>query len=79
MELKLQSALYSFIFPNTFNRTAYGIEIRMGHPNIEGSITFNRTAYGIEMLFSEKDGNMVLTFNRTAYGIEMGIIRQGLR
>ena len=35
---------------NTFNRTAYGIEIRNDYRPGYKENTFNRTAYGIEMI-----------------------------
>ena len=54
-----------------FNRTAYGIEMRLPSFLIASINTFNRTAYGIEIAIDAIRYAVMSTFNRTAYGIEI--------
>ena len=49
MELKFRIWEHFVFEPLSFNRTAYGIEIRFAIGCIDRGWTFNRTAYGIEI------------------------------
>ena len=71
MELKsIKQRIYA-LSCKSFNRTAYGIEIRLMSNVSPGSATFNRTAYGIEIDISDFLHVFERSFNRTAYGIEI--------
>ena len=58
MELKCSIGITAKVVQNTFNRTAYGIEMRDKHKCNIPSIAFNRTAYGIEIRIEDSQINI---------------------
>ena len=71
MELKCRKRGNWQVSENTFNRTAYGIEIN--NPGRRVGISLLLIAPLMELKLEQKVNNTVVgsAFNRTAYGIEM--------